>query len=189
MKCGLFFGSFNPLHTGHLLVAQHILNFGGLDEIRFVLSPQNPFKKTEDLADENLRMEILRLSVEDNPGFSASDVEFGLQRPSFTIQTIQHLQKTEPGTEFSLILGSDNLPMLNDWKDIDTLLQLVGFHVYGRRGTESFKGPKAGKFIFYEAPFLDISATHIRFLLDERKSIKYMVHAAAEEKITAAYSP
>ena len=188
MKCGLFFGSFNPLHTGHLLVAQHVLSFGGLDEIRFVLSPQNPFKKTDTLADENARLEILKLSISDNPGFKASDVEFALPRPSYTIQTIQHLQKTEPNTEFSLILGSDNLPALQDWKDIDTLMRIVPFHVYKRRGTETFKPPGVGKFKFYEAPFLDISATHIRELLDKKKSIKYLVQPAAEKKILETYS-
>jgi nicotinate-nucleotide adenylyltransferase len=175
MRIGLYFGSFNPIHNGHLIIAQHMMNTGIFDKIRFVISLQNPFKNTTDLLDENLRLNCVKKAIENNENFEASEIEFVLPKPSYTIQTVTAFRTNEPENEFSIILGSDNLEKLNEWKDIEKLLQYCDFHVYKRRGSDEIKPQMQGNFIFHDAPFLDISATYIRGLINAGKSIKYLV--------------
>lgn len=172
---GLYFGSFNPIHNGHLIVAQYMLNTGVFDNIRFVVSPQNPFKKQADLMDQNLRLEMVRAAVQDNPELNVSDAEFHLPVPSYTIQTLRFFNQTEPNEKFSIIMGSDNLPKLKDWKEIESIANICDFHVYRRRGFETAESSVIARFSMYEAPFLDISATYIRQQLQQQKSVKYLI--------------
>lgn len=176
MKTGLFFGSFNPIHNGHLIIAQHMMNTGLFDRIRFVVSPQNPFKNNSDLWDEHLRFKLVQLAIADNTDFEVSDAEFHLPKPSYTIQTLQHFCRIEPDSEFSILIGSDNLSRLSEWKDIDAILQTCDIHVYARQGSDTELPLPNGRFHFYtDTPYLDISATFIRQELQQQKSVKYMV--------------
>ncbi len=175
MRIGLYFGSFNPVHNGHLIIAQHMMNSGHFDKIRFVVSPQNPFKNANELLDENLRYKMVSLAIKNNPAFEVSDAELDLPKPSYTIQTLDYLIKTEKQNAFSIILGSDNLEKLDQWKDIDQILRICDFHVYNRRGSQSISPKINANFTFHQAPFLDISATYIRELLHENKSVQYLV--------------
>ena len=175
MRTGLYFGSFNPIHTGHLIIAQHMLNTGLFDEIRFIVSPQNPFKNLSDLYPEKLRLKLVKNAIKADDGFSASDIEFKLPKPSYTIKTLEYFLITEPEISFSIIIGSDNLTKLHEWKDIETICKLCEFHVYSRPGSENIKPEIDGIFHFHTAPLLDISATHIRNLISEGKSIRYLV--------------
>src|SRR5690349_14498686 len=109
MRIGLYFGSFNPIHNGHLIIAQQMFNSGYFDKIRFVVSPQNPFKNDGDLIDEKIRLEIVSLAVAKNSAFEVSNAEFHLPRPSYTIQTLEKMIQEEPENSFSIIIGSDNL--------------------------------------------------------------------------------
>lgn len=183
-RIGLFFGSFNPIHNGHLIIAQHMLNEGPFEEIWFVVSPQNPFKEQKDLLPQNLRFELVKAAVDDNPQFRAMDIEFRLPVPSFTIQTLEHLLE-KSSNSFSIVMGSDNLPRLHEWKDIDKLCSLTDFHVYNRSGSDLQCSVPAARIMPYTAPFLDISATHIRSLLQQNKSIRYLVPEAVREMLTA----
>lgn len=176
-RIGLYFGSFNPIHNGHLIIAQHMVNEGPFDEIWFVVSPQNPFKEQKDLLPQNLRLELVNAAVKDNPQFRAMDIEFRLPVPSFTIQTLEHLLEKSSNT-FSIVMGSDNLPRLHEWKDIERLCKITDFHVYNRSGSVLKCSVPGARIIPYTAPFLDISATHIRHLLQQNKSIRYLVPEA-----------
>ena len=175
MHVGLYFGSFNPIHNGHLIIAQQMQNSGAFDAVRFVVSPHNPFKNRDLMIDENLRLQMVLTAIESNLDFEASDAEFFLPKPSFTIQTISHFMAAEPENKFSIIMGSDNLEKLHEWKDINKLSRLCDFHIYRRRGSENMKSNVEGKFYFHEAPFLDISATFIREQLERGKSVRYLV--------------
>ena len=183
-RVGLYFGSFNPIHYGHLIIAQHMLNEGPFDEIWFVVSPQNPFKEQKDLLPQNLRFEMVKAAVDGNPQCRAMDIEFRLPVPSFTIQTLEHLLE-KSSNQFSIVMGSDNLPRLHEWKDIAKLCALTDFHVYNRSGSDLKCSVPAARIIPYTAPFLDISATHIRSLLQQNKSIRYLVPDAVREILTA----
>lgn len=172
---GLYFGSFNPIHIGHLILAQYMLNTGKFDKIRFVVSPQNPFKSESDLFDEKLRLAMVRAAVSDNPGFDVSDAEFQLSKPSYTIQTLRHFQENEPEQIFSIIMGSDNLEKLRYWKEIEAIAERCDFHIYSRRGSENTLPDLPVTIHKYVAPFLDISATFIRREMQSGNSVKYML--------------
>lgn len=174
MHIGLYFGSFNPIHNGHLIVAEYMRQFAPFDKIRFVVSPHNPFKEPDDLMDDTKRLEMVKAAIADNENFELSDIEFSLSKPSYTIQTLERF-KSDENAKFSLIMGSDNIPKLHEWKDIDKIAEICSFHIYNRRGNEMIKPNIDADFYFYEAPFIDISATHIRTLLAQKKSVRYLV--------------
>ncbi len=186
MKIGLFFGSFNPLHTGHLIVAQQILTQAKLDRIWFVLSPQNPFKKIESLLDENKRLELLKQGIEENPDFEVCDIEFSLPKPSYTIDTLNHLSSANPDHVFSIILGSDNLEQFTQWKNYEDILSGYKVLVYAR-GTVDEKWEHYHNILIYDVPYIHISATYIRNLVKQGKSIKYLVPGAIEQNINDWY--
>ena len=175
MRIGLYFGSFNPIHNGHLAVAQYMLNSGIFDMVRFVVSPQNPFKKQDSLFDETLRLQWVKLAISDNAGFECSDAEFQLSKPSYTIHTVNHFIQQEAEHTFSIIIGSDNIHNIASWHSIEELCEKVDFHVYNRPGTAAEKLPDFGTFHWHNAPLMDISATYIRELLHNNKSIQYLV--------------
>ena len=158
MNIGLFFGSFNPIHVGHLIIAQHLLNETSLDKIWLVVSPHNPLKEKSTLAHDQDRLQMVRLAVEDHPKIWVSDIEFKLPRPSFTIDTLAHLEEKYPNDNFSLIMGGDNLISLPKWKNYDQILNKYTIYVYRRPGYDSSTDLASHHAIrFVEAPLLDIS--------------------------------
>lgn len=181
-QVGLYFGSFNPVHIGHLIVAQHFLNQTGLKQVWFVVSPQNPFKAPGTLLGEYDRLHLVRLAIGENPGFRASDVEFHLPKPSYTSVTLTYLEEKYPQYEFSILMGSDSYQNLPQWHNGETVLRQHKIFVYERPGFPPPK-PYSEETFFLKAPFLDISASHIRDLLREKKPITYLVPKAVEEEI------
>ncbi len=175
---GLYFGSFNPIHTGHLAVAQHMLNYGPFDAVWFVVSPQNPFKENDGLLPQQLRLDMVKAAIADNPRFRAVDLEFHLPIPSYTIQTMEHLREKSEN-QYSIIMGADNLNRLHEWKDIEKLCSITDFHVYQRQGSATENKIVNASVHLYDTPFIDISATYIRKLMKDHRSIRYLVPDAA----------
>lgn len=185
MKIGLYFGSFNPVHIGHLIIASYIVNNAGLNQVWFVVSPQNPFKKSAALLNEYHRLHLVKLATEDNNQLKASDVEFKLPRPSYTIDTLTYLKEKYPQHQFSIIMGSDGLQNFEKWKNYEALIKDNPFIIYKRPGFEITL--VAGANIqSLEAPLLEISATTIRRLVKEGKSIRYLVPDKVAEEIEKA---
>ncbi len=182
MKVGLFFGSFNPIHHGHLIIANHLAMTGNLDEVWFILSPQNPFKKPGSLLNENHRFHLLQLSIENEPNLKASNIEFKLPRPSYTIDTLIYLKEKYPENKFSIIIGSDGYQNINNWKNADVILKNYPFIIYKRPGFE-IADQGAASVTIAEAPLLEISSTHIRYNIKKRKSIRYLVPDIVKEEI------
>ena len=184
MKIGLFFGSFNPIHTGHLIVANVILTESDLEQVWFVVSRQNPFKTEEELLPEQIRLQLVQSAIDGNEKLVASDVEFELPKPSYTIDTLRTLQSKYPADEFSLILGADNLISFDKWKEYQSIMEGHRILVYPRKdaGNEpddvGFPGVE-----LIEAPLITMSSTYIRDLVAQGKSIKYLVPDSVEEVI------
>lgn len=185
MKVGLFFGSFNPIHQGHLIIAQAVLNQTDVDQIWFVVSPQNPHKKSKSLLHEFDRLDLVDRAISDNYSFKSSDIEFKLPRPSYTIDTLVHLAERHPETEFKLIIGGDNLEQFKSWKNYNQILDYYGLYVYPR-GEEPASDLWSHKNVQrIEAPVLHISATYIRTCIQQGQSIKYLVPDEVETLISA----
>ena len=198
MDIGLYFGSFNPIHTGHLIIAQHFLNQTGLKQVWFVVTPQNPFKPSATLLNEYHRLHLVRLGIGDNPGLKVSDAEFHLPKPSYTSVTLAYLEEKFPQTRFSLLMGSDSFQNLPNWHNSAFIRQNYPIYVYERPGfpapadMDAMPGAMPGaaqgttpdtRATFLKAPYLDISASHIRQLLADRKPITYLVPLAVETEI------
>jgi nicotinate-nucleotide adenylyltransferase len=184
MKIGLFFGSFNPVHTGHLLIANYFVQFTHLDKIWFIVSPQNPFKANDTLLDERTRLDMLKLAINGDERFNASDFEFNLTRPSYTVNTLSELQKTYPNDTFIPIIGGDNLQSFHLWKDYETIIANHEIYVYRRAGFhENPLLANHPKIKIFEVPLLNISSTYIREMLQAEKSVKYLVPEKVEKYI------
>jgi nicotinate-nucleotide adenylyltransferase len=184
MKIGLFFGSFNPVHTGHLLIADYFIEFAVFDKIWFVVSPQNPFKSNDTLVDEKLRIEMLQIAIRDNNKFEACDIEFKLERPSYTVNTLAHLREQFPEHEFFPIIGGDNLQSFHLWKNYEDILKNHEIFVYRRAGY--YSNPlfaNQSKIKIFDVPLLNISSTYIREMLQAGKSVKYLVPEFVEDFI------
>ncbi|MEM7367314.1 MAG: nicotinate (nicotinamide) nucleotide adenylyltransferase [Bacteroidota bacterium] len=175
MNIGLFFGSFNPIHTGHLILAQTALNETPLEYIWFVVSPQNPFKKKKNLISEYNRLRMAELAVEPHPRMLASNVEFSLPKPSYTIDTLTHLREVYETYTFSIIMGQDNLQHLHKWKNAEALLKYYQIYVYPREGGQPSELDDHPHIHFFQAPMLNISATYIRQTIRAGKSVRFMV--------------
>lgn len=181
-KIGLYFGSFNPIHTGHLIIANFMLDAADLDEVWFVVSPQNPHKKSSSLLNEYDRLKLVEVAIEGNEKFQASNVEFMLPKPSYTIDTLTYLNESFKQKEFYIIIGSDSYQNIKSWKNSEVLLRDYPILVYQRPGFEVDKIEKVeGKFQFFESPYIHISATYIRNQLKGNKSIKYLVPETVEK--------
>ena len=182
MKIGLYFGSFNPIHQGHLIIASHLLNENLIDKVWFVVSPQNPLKETRSLLNENHRLHLVNIAIENDDRMRASDIEFTLARPSYTSITLSHLTEKYPQHQFSVIMGGDSIQNIRKWKNFEYILNNYPILVYNRPG---YIVPEDidGNIQVINAPLLEISATHIRQLIREKKSAKYMVPAAVLEEI------
>jgi len=176
MRVGLFFGSFNPIHTGHLIIAQHIANQPEIDQVWLVVSPQNPFKSKQSLAGDYDRLHLVNLAIEDNPSLKSCSIEFNLPQPSYTIDTLTHLHEKYPRHEFSLIVGSDILSTFHKWKNHERILSNHKIYVYLRPGSiEALEYREHSSFVFCEGPRIDISASYIRECIQQGKSIRYLV--------------
>ena len=182
MKIGLFFGSFNPVHNGHLIIANHILNESDLAKIWFVVSPQNPFKQAENLLNNYDRLHLLNRATENDQRLKASDIEFNLPKPSYTTTTLAYLKDKYPNDEFSIIMGSDSFQNLSKWKNYQTIIEYYQLIIYKRPGFEVLNNIGAN-ILTMDAPLLEISATYIRELLKRNKSIRYLVPENIEEEI------
>lgn len=182
MEIGLFFGSFNPIHVGHLIIANHILNETALEKIWFVVSPQNPFKTSATLLNEYDRLHLVRTAVEEDPRIRASDIEFTLPKPSYTVNTLAFLSEKYPEHAFSIIMGSDSFQNLHKWKNYEVIIKRCPVYVYLRPGFEVVNTINA-KLTIVDAPMLQISATQIRELIKNGKSVRYMIPQPVIEEI------
>ena len=183
MKIGLFFGSFNPIHIGHLIIAETMVTDTDLDRVWFVVSPQNPFKKNNSLLHEFDRLTMVERAIADNFKLQTSDIEFSMPKPSYTIDTLTILADKHPEHEFVLIMGEDNLVQLENWKNYEKIVEHFSIYVYPRPNTPEHKFTNHAKVKFIQAPLLDISATYIRKRLQEKKDIKYLVTEPIESLI------
>jgi nicotinate-nucleotide adenylyltransferase len=185
MKIGLYFGSFNPIHNGHLIIAQHLLNETDLSQVWFIVSPQNPFKPQKQLLNEYDRLHLVKLAIEHSPKMKASDIEFRLPKPSYTINTLAYLKERYPQHRFALIIGGDSWQNLSQWKNGDQIMQQYPIYVYQRPGVQALPS-LLPNVVFLTAPLLQISATHIRELVQEGKSIRYLVPDVVCDEIEKA---
>ncbi len=182
MKVGLYFGSFNPVHIGHLIVASHVANATDMQQVWFIVSPQNPLKTSVGLLNEYHRLHLVRIAIDDDARLKASDVEFKLPKPSYTIDTMIYLQEKHPQHEFSIIIGSDSFQNLPKWKNFELLVKHYPFIIYKRPGFDITETWNANVTVL-DAPLLSISATQIRNNLKEKKSIRYLVEEKVREEI------
>lgn len=180
-KVGLFFGSFNPVHIGHMIIANYMATQTDLDEVWLVVSPHNPLKPKKTLARDYDRLHLVRLAIGDNVRLRASDIEFGLPKPSYTIDTLAYLREKYPDRSFVLIMGSDNLATLPKWKNHDVILRDYEVYVYKR--PDYHDGPLADHphVRLFDAPLMYLSASYIRNAIREEKSVQYLVPEAVFE--------
>lgn len=182
MKIGLFFGSFNPIHHGHLMVASYIANHSDLKQVWLVVSPQNPHKAQSGLLNEYDRLHLAQLAIEDDPQLKVSDIEFKLPKPSYTIDTLTYLEEQYPQHEFYVIMGGDSFQNLPKWKNFETLKKNYRFIVYRRPGFEITDNYGAD-LIYLEAPMLELSATLIRNNRKAGITIRYLVPEKVRQEI------
>ena len=171
MKIGLYFGSFNPIHNGHLIIANKMYEKVGFEEIWFIPSPLNPFKKIEDLLDFEFRFQMIQSVIKSHPHFKVNPIENTLSKPSYTIQTIEALEELYPNYEFQIIMGSDNLENFHLWKNYKDIMDKCPIHVYTRSTYKTDLLSSTSKITFYEFPLLDISSTAIRKSIKMGKSV------------------
>jgi nicotinate-nucleotide adenylyltransferase len=183
-KIGLYFGSFNPVHIGHIAIAGYMTEFGGLDQIWFVVSPHNPLKKKETLLADHHRLHMVRLAIGEADKLKASDIEFKLPVPSFTIDTLTYLKEKFPGNQFCVVMGDDNLYTLHKWKNVDELVSKYSIYVYPRAETVKPSSPLLEQILSkadihkVDAPLIDISSTFIRDGIKNRKDMSYYLAPA-----------
>jgi nicotinate-nucleotide adenylyltransferase len=182
MKIGLFFGSFNPIHNGHLIIANHILNETDIDKLWFIVSPQNPFKQADSLLNNYDRLHLLSKAIENDHRMKASDIEFKLPKPSYTATTLAYLKEKHSDHQFVIIIGGDSFQNLGKWKNYEAIIKNYQLIIYKRPGFEITNNIDA-KVLVMDAPLLEISATYIRELVKQNKSIKYLVPENIEQEI------
>ena len=174
-KTALFFGSFNPVHMGHMIIAQHMLNESDLQEVWFVVSPHNPLKDKKTLAPDHDRLFLVQEAIGDHPKMRASTAEFQLPQPSYTIDTLVHLKEKYPNRSFSLLMGGDNLKHFHKWKNYEILLRDYELYVYDRPQTGDTRFDDHPSVHFFQSTQMNISATHVRKLIKKGKSIQFLV--------------
>lgn len=177
MKIGLYFGTFNPIHVGHLIIANHMAEYSDLEQIWMVVTPHNPHKQKNTLLDDYQRLHLVNLAIEEYPKIKASDVEFKLSQPNYTVNTLAHLKDKFPQHEFSLIMGEDNLKSLHKWKNYEYILENHAFYIYPRVSQAIEKEsdsavqnhPRIHKI---DAPIVEISSTDIRENIKNKKNVR-----------------
>jgi nicotinate-nucleotide adenylyltransferase len=179
MKIGLYFGSFNPIHIGHLAIANYMAEYSDLDQIWFVVSPQNPFKQKSSLLKDYHRLELVNRSIEGYSKLKASNIEFNLPKPSYTIDTLTYLKEKHPTYDFSLIMGSDNLDSFTKWKNYEQILANHDLYVYPRPGFKDEDVKLKGKIHLINAPLMEISSSFVRKAIQEKKEIPFFIPEAA----------
>lgn len=175
MKTGIFCGSFNPVHLGHLALANYLCEYEGLDEVWFVVSPHNPLKEERDLMDDEFRLKLVRLGIADYPKFRASDFEFHLPRPSYTIHTLDCLKQTYPDRDFYLIMGADNWISFDQWRESQRILNENKILIYPRLGYPIHSETLPPHVKLTSSPLFEISSTFIRRALKEGKDIRFFL--------------
>lgn len=186
-RIGLFFGSFNPVHVGHMIIANFMATRTDLDQVWLVVSPQNPLKKKSSLARDHDRLHLVRLAIGDNLQLRASDIEFHLPQPSYTVDTLAYLREKYPQHQFVLIMGGDNLATLHRWKNFEILLRDYELYVYRRPGyTIPEEMEKQPAVRFFDAPLMHLSASYIRQCLAEGASVQYLVPESVYEYLNSS---
>ena len=182
-KIGIFCGSFNPIHIGHLALANYLCEFDGLDEVWFMVTPQNPIKKSTELWADDFRLRLVKLAIDGYAKFKASDFEFHLPKPSYTINTLQKLEEAYPDAQLHLIIGSDNWQLFPRWKQSEDIIANYPILIYPRPGYEVDANELPEKVRLTEAPTFEISSTFIRHSLKEGKDIRFMLPSHVYEQI------
>jgi nicotinate-nucleotide adenylyltransferase len=182
-KTGLLFGSFNPIHTGHLIIAGYMLEYSDLEEVWFVVSPHNPLKERSSLLADHHRLMLVNIAIENDYRFRSCNIEFDLPKPSYTIHTLTYLQEKYPGREFVMITGTDIFPTFHKWKNWEQLLEFYKFYVYPRPGGEDHELISHPSVTLYDAPQVEISATFIRQGLRDKKDMRYFLPEKVYEYI------
>jgi nicotinate-nucleotide adenylyltransferase len=174
-KTGLFFGSFNPIHIGHLIIANQILAESDIEELWFVISPHNPLKEKQSLLKDHHRLALLKIAIEDDARFKACDVEFKLPKPSYTIHTLLTLEEQYPQRQFCLIIGSDNLNSFNKWYNYEEILKNYQLYVYPRPGFDGGDFALHNSVKWVKSPLMEISSSYIRHAIEHGNSVKYLL--------------
>ncbi len=184
MKVGLYFGTYNPIHVGHLIIANHMVDYTDLDQVWMIVTPQNPMKRNHNLLEDYHRLAMVKEAVEGNDRLQASDIEFGMPKPSYTIHTLAVLREKHPTYNFGLIMGEDNLRTLHKWKNYEEILNNHLIYVYPRALTEEEQekiNRKQNRFIDHsrvrliDAPIMKVSSSLIRRAIKEKKDVKYLL--------------
>lgn len=183
LKTGIFSGSFNPVHIGHLALANYLCEFEGLDELWFMVSPHNPLKQQADLLPDKFRLELVQQSIEGYPKFRVSDFEFGLTRPSYTVHTLDKLKESYPDRDFYLIIGSDNWTLFNRWYESERIINENHILIYPRPGFPVNTNELPETVSLTDAPTFEISSTFIRQSMAEGKDIRYFLPPTIYEKL------
>jgi len=184
VKVALFFGSFNPIHVGHLIIANYIAETTDIDKVWLVVSPQNPLKQKSSLLNEYDRLHLVNLAIENNFNLESCNIEFGLPKPSYTINTLIYLKEKHPEINFSLIMGGDNIATILKWKNYEKILKNYSIFIYKRPGFEEIPRGINGDIKLLDVPLLDISSTFIRDSISKGISMKYFLPDAVENYIT-----
>jgi len=179
MITGLYFGSFNPIHIGHLAIANFMVEFSELEQLWFVVSPQNPLKEKMSLLQDYHRLEMVRLAVEDDDRFRASDIEFKLPTPSYTIDTLTYLEELNPGREFQLVMGGDGLRTFHKWKHAKLIVEKYHRLIYPRPGTDIDSASRLPNATLVDAPMMEISSSFIRQAIKQGKDVRHLVPVRA----------
>jgi nicotinate-nucleotide adenylyltransferase len=175
MKTGLFFGSYNPIHNGHLVIAQYMAEFTDLDQVWMVVSPHNPLKPAGSLLQDHHRFEMVRIAIGDYRKLKASKVEFTLPKPSYTINTLAYLHEQHPEDNFVLIMGSDNLDTFKKWKNWEQIIEHHEIYTYPRPGSDGGELKNHPKVKHVEAPLMQLSSTFIRKAIHDKKDVRFML--------------
>lgn len=182
MHIGLYFGSFNPIHIGHLIIASYARHTTDLQQVWLVVSPQNPLKPSKSLLNEYDRLHLIHLSVQDDPNLKVTDIEFKLTKPSYTVHTLAHLAEKFPQHTFSIIMGSDSFVNLPQWKNFEYIIKHHHLYIFKRHGFD-IENTRGAQITIIDAPLLDISSTKIREMIKASIPVRYLVPDAAAKEI------
>lgn len=175
MKIGLFFGSFNPVHIGHMVIASYMAEYTDLDQIWLVVSPHNPLKQKDSLLDDLHRLQLVKIAIDDYRKLKACNIEFELPKPSYTVNTLTYLHEKHPEHVFALLMGADNLVTFKKWKNWERILEMTEIYVYPRRDSDGGELLHHPKVKVVGAPMMDISATFIRESIRQGKDVRYLL--------------